>query len=134
MKTDNKKTSKGNSALRAAAVGRSAVGHVEAHSNSGLANTGTNISYEGATAPGAGGSVGTGYASGKEAAGETIRTTSEDVLGWDNKQVKNQAKAKNEQDQELNEELEDEDLDEDLGLHEDDEDVDYEEEEEDDEL
>jgi hypothetical protein len=89
--TGNKKTTGGNttsesagtpkkrkvSALSAAAVGRSATAQVDHHSNAGLANTGTNISYEGATAPGAGGSVGTGYASGKEATGETIATNSD---------------------------------------------------------
>lgn len=39
-----------------------------------MGNTGTNISYEGATAPGAGGSVGTGESSGKSATGATIHT------------------------------------------------------------
>lgn len=34
-----------------------------------MANTGTNISYEGPTAPGGGGSVGTGYSSGHSATG-----------------------------------------------------------------
>lgn len=42
-----------------------------AHSSSG-ANTGTNVSYEGATAPGGGGSVGTGDASGQSASGSRI--------------------------------------------------------------
>lgn len=65
-------------ALQAAAAGRSATAQVDPHSNSGLANTGTNISYEGPTAPGAGGSVGTGYASGKSAVDPTISTTSEE--------------------------------------------------------
>ncbi len=41
------------------------------HSSSG-ANTGTNVSYEGATAPGGGGSVGTGDASGQSASGSRI--------------------------------------------------------------
>lgn len=78
--TDNNKEQhkkKHNSALAAAAIGRSATAQVDPHSNSGLANTGTNISYEGATAPAAGGSVGTGYASGKEATGETISANSD---------------------------------------------------------
>lgn len=78
--TDNNKEQhkkKHNSALAAAAIGRSATAQVDPHSNSGLANTGTNISYEGPTAPGAGGSVGTGYASGKEATGETISSNSD---------------------------------------------------------
>ena len=79
-KSDNKNKQpkkKHNSALAAAAVGRSATAQVDPHSNSGLANTGTNISYEGPTAPAAGGSVGTGYASGKEATGETISANSD---------------------------------------------------------
>lgn len=41
-----------------------------------LGNTGTNISYEGATAPAGGGSVGTGYASGQEATGADTTQTS----------------------------------------------------------
>lgn len=68
---------KHNSALAAAAIGRSATAQVDPHSNSGLANTGTNISYEGPTAPAAGGSVGTGYASGKEATGGKISANSD---------------------------------------------------------
>jgi hypothetical protein len=35
-------------------------------------NQGANISYEGATAPGGGGSVGTGYASGQDAVGARV--------------------------------------------------------------
>jgi len=74
---DKKHEKKHNSALAAAAIGRSATAQVDPHSNSGLANTGTNISYEGPTAPASGGSVGTGYASGKEATGETISANSD---------------------------------------------------------
>jgi len=40
-------------------------------------NTGSNISYEGPTAPGSGGSVGTGDASGQDAVHSTINTNSE---------------------------------------------------------
>lgn len=40
-------------------------------------NTGTNISYEGPTAPGGGGSVGTGQASGQNAVGARISTDSD---------------------------------------------------------
>lgn len=40
-------------------------------------NTGTNISYEGPKAPGSGGSVGTGEASGQDAVHSTINTNSE---------------------------------------------------------
>jgi hypothetical protein len=67
------------SALEAASLARSATERVSHHSNEGLADTGTNISYEGPTAPGGGGSVGTGYASGQSAAGEEIRTTNDDA-------------------------------------------------------
>jgi len=71
------KRGKHKSALQAASIGRSATAQAHRHSNTGMASTGTNISYEGATAPGAGGSVGTGYASGKEAVDEKIRTNSD---------------------------------------------------------
>jgi hypothetical protein len=61
---------------------RSATAQVDPHSDRDLAGTGTNISYEGATAPGAGGSAGTGFASGKEATGEKLATSSgEDRAG-----------------------------------------------------
>jgi len=132
MKTDNdnKKKNKGGSALRAASLGRSATAQVDAHSNSGLANTGTNISYEGATAPGSGGSVGTGYASGKEATGEKISTNSdyEQNRGGSPSKAKNKAK-------EADEDPEDEEFDEDLELDEDDEnDLEQDEEDEEEEL
>lgn len=39
-----------------------------------LSNTGADISYEGATAPGSGGSAGTGDSSGKDAVGARIST------------------------------------------------------------
>ena len=74
-KTPAKK--KKTSVLTVASGLHSATAQVDPHNNRGLANTGTNISYEGATAPGSGGSVGTGYASGKEATGEKIRTGSD---------------------------------------------------------
>ncbi len=66
-----------NNALYAAGMGRAATAQVDPHSNSGLANTGTNISYEGPTAPGAGGSEGTGYTSGQSNTGQTISTDSD---------------------------------------------------------
>ena len=44
-----------NNALYAASVGRPATAQVDPHSNRWVANTGTNISYEGPTAAGAGG-------------------------------------------------------------------------------
>jgi hypothetical protein len=68
---------KGGSALAAASLGRAATGQVRAHSaaTNGLASTGTNVSYEGATAPGSG--VGTGYSSGQSAVGETFSANSD---------------------------------------------------------
>ena len=47
------------------------------HHTDTLGNTGTNISYEGATAPGGGGSVGTGQSSGQDAVGAKISTSNE---------------------------------------------------------
>jgi len=76
--TNNPKNKKHSSALRAASLGRSATEQVISHSGDGaLARTGTNVSYEGATDPGGGGSVGTGYASGKQAVDATITTNSD---------------------------------------------------------
>lgn len=49
--------------------------HGRHHYASSWSNTGTNISYEGATAPGAGGSAGTGQASGQSATGCRITST-----------------------------------------------------------
>ena len=66
-----------NNALYAASMGRSATAQVDPHNNSGLANTGTNISYEGPTAAGAGGSMGTGYTSGQSGAGTSITSDSD---------------------------------------------------------
>jgi hypothetical protein len=66
-----------NNALYAASMGRAATAQVNPHDNSGLAQTGTNISYEGATAPGSGGSAGTGYTSGQPATGASISTDSD---------------------------------------------------------
>ncbi len=66
-----------NNALYAASMGRPATAQVDPHSNSGLANTGTNISYEGPTAPGAGGSSGTGYTSGQADTGQSVATSSD---------------------------------------------------------
>jgi len=66
-----------NNALYAAGMGRSATAQVDPHSNSGLANTGTNISYEGATAAGSGGSMGSGYTSGQSGAASSITAESD---------------------------------------------------------
>lgn len=55
------------------------------HASSNLGNTGTNISYEGATAPGGSGSVGTGYSSGQDATGSTINTEGENDFVRDHK-------------------------------------------------
>lgn len=55
-----------------------------------LSNTGTNITYEGATAPAGGGSVGTGQASGKDATDPRIAT------GHPNEQIKDTGDAQDE--------------------------------------
>ena len=44
------------------------------HSTATHGTTGTNISYDGATPPGGGGSVGTGFASGQESTGADTNT------------------------------------------------------------
>ncbi len=66
-----------NNALYAAGMGRAATAQVDPHSNSGLAQTGTNISYEGPTAAGAGGSMGSGYTSGQPGTSPSIATDSD---------------------------------------------------------
>lgn len=76
-KSGHKKGGIHNNALYAASMGRSATAQVDPHNVSGLEQTGTNPGYEGPIAPGAGGSVGTGYASGQEAVNPTIRTDSD---------------------------------------------------------
>ncbi|HXS36805.1 MAG TPA: hypothetical protein VN721_08900 [Flavipsychrobacter sp.] len=110
QKSDNKETpkkeqpqenkKKHTSALEAASIGRSATAQVDPHSNSGLANTGTNISYEGATAPASGGSVGTGYSSGKEATGETLSTNSDYEQNRATKENKKDIETENTNDEE----------------------------------
>lgn len=103
---DTQKKKKGgihNNALHAASMGRAATGQVDPHSNRGLANTGTNISYEGATAPGAGGSVGSGYASGKSAAESSINTDSDydqARVGKENKDEQEDAASSDEHNEE----------------------------------
>lgn len=66
-----------NNALYAASMGRPATAQVNPHSTDDLANTGTNVWYEGPTAPGAGGSAGTGYTSGQAGTGASIATPSD---------------------------------------------------------
>jgi hypothetical protein len=66
-----------NNALYAASMGRPATAQVDPHRSGDLANTGTNVSYEGPTAPGAGGSAGTGYTSGQADTGSTLTTSSD---------------------------------------------------------
>jgi hypothetical protein len=66
-----------NNALYAAGMGRPATAQVNPHNTRDMAQTGTNISYEGATAPGAGGSSGTGYTSGQPGTGASIATDSD---------------------------------------------------------
>jgi len=53
--------------------------HARHHAGRTHGDTGTNISYEGQTAPGAGGSVGTGEASGQSATGSRIASTDADL-------------------------------------------------------
>ena len=71
----NKKGGIHNNALYAASLGRAATAQVSHHSSRGLAQTGTNVSYEGATAPGGG--VGSGYSSGQSAAESRISSPSD---------------------------------------------------------
>lgn len=66
-----------NNALYAAGMGRPATAQVDPHNTRDLASTGTNVSYEGPTAPGAGGSAGTGFTSGQPGTGATIATSSD---------------------------------------------------------
>ncbi len=58
-----------------------------------ISSTGTMVSYEGATAPGGGGSAGTGEASGQSATGSSITSTSADqaVSGANNPRTQQQA-------------------------------------------
>lgn len=69
------------------------------HTSSNLGNTGTNISYEGATAPGGSGSVGTGYSSGQDATGATINTEGENDFVRDHKR-KDELEKTDEEDEE----------------------------------
>ncbi len=66
-----------NNALYAASMGRAATAQVDHHNTRDLAQTGTNISYEGPTAPGGGGSAGSGYTSGQSGADTSISTDSD---------------------------------------------------------
>lgn len=78
-----------NNALYAASMGRAATAQVDPHSNRGLANTGTNISYEGPTAAGGGGSAGSGYTSGQSGADSSIQSSSDyDQAGIGGKHLK----------------------------------------------
>ncbi len=87
-----------NNALYAAGMGRPATGQVDPHSNSGLAQTGTNTSYEGPTAPGAGGSAGSGYTSGQSGVDSSITTDSDyDQAREGKSQHKNTQQTSNEQ-------------------------------------
>jgi hypothetical protein len=72
---DKQKKSRSGSAANLDSIMRSATDAARSHRHhTTWSNTGTNISYEGPTAPGAGGSVGTGMASGQDAVGARIRT------------------------------------------------------------
>jgi hypothetical protein len=76
---DTSAPSDGNKAALYDAIIGSATDNVRSHTHhhDTLGNTGTNISYEGPTAPGSGGSAGTGYASGQDAVGARTSTNSE---------------------------------------------------------
>lgn len=71
-KDHDQKSGSGNAANIDAIIG-SATDGARAHRHTDTwSNQGANISYEGATAPGGGGSVGTGQASGQDAVGARI--------------------------------------------------------------
>lgn len=76
-------------------------------SSGNLGNTGTNVSYEGPTAPGSGGSAGTGYASGQDATGARITTT-------DSSDHATNSKPGNEAEKMLKPDQKDDDLDRDI--------------------
>ena len=82
-----------------------------------LAKTGTNVVYEGATAPGGGGSVGTGYASGKQAVDATISSNSDFAQNRGGSPSKTKAAKKEEQDEDIEDDQDDES---DLGEEDDD--------------
>lgn len=116
--TNNSGRKKHNSALAAASMGRAATAQVRAHSGDGmLAKTGTNVVYEGATAPGGGGSVGTGYASGKQAVDATISTNSDFAQNRGGSPSKTKSTKKKEQDEDIEDDQDDES---DLGEEDDD--------------
>ena len=99
-------------------MGRAATAQVRAHSGDGmLAKTGTNVVYEGATAPGGGGSVGTGYASGKQAVDATISTNSDFAQNRGGSPSKTKSTKKKEQDEDIEDDQDDES---DLGEEDDD--------------
>ena len=71
----NKKRKRSGRAANIDAIITSATEAARSHRHTDTwSNQGTNISYEGPTAPGAGGSVGTGLASGQDATGAHIYT------------------------------------------------------------
>ena len=116
--TNNSGHKKHNSALAAASLGRAATAQVRAHSGDGmLAKTGTNVVYEGATAPGGGGSVGTGYASGKQAVDATISSNSDFAQNRGGSPSKTKYTKKKEQDEDIEDDRDDES---DLGEEDDD--------------
>ncbi len=73
QRRDEKKKKKSGSAANLDGIIGSPTENVRSRrSSADWSNTGTNISYEGNTAPAGGGSVGTGQSSGKEAVDPTI--------------------------------------------------------------
>lgn len=82
-KDENEQSGKGNvSAANIDSIIGSATENVRSRrSDATWSNTGTNISYEGQTAPAGGGSVGTGESSGQSATGSRISTSDEYEAG-----------------------------------------------------
>jgi len=72
-----RKSGSGNAANIDAIIGSATDGARSHRHTDTWSNQGTNISYEGATAPGGGGSVGTGQASGQDAVGARISSDDE---------------------------------------------------------
>lgn len=98
---DQEKKKKTSSAANIDAIISSPTQNVRArHAHPSWGNTGTNISYEGNTAPAGGGSVGTGQASGHDATGAEIHTDDNyDIARVNEKheQEKNQKEDNNEE-------------------------------------
>lgn len=81
-----------------------------------LANTGTNITYDGPTAPGGGGSVGTGYSSGNSATGAGLSSdASEEARNNATEKQQTNAKENENDDKSSNEDKRPEDREDTIG-------------------